>query len=853
SRGMKITDRKTPSDGAISEKSFYLSGDEEYDYSVFVRHEGQADETFKLALGSQVIASAVVPFGKWVELAAKYTAPQNPENLTISITTNSTADFIFDNFKVTQEEPEYPIFHAPYDNVGLKDIYANYFRVGNILNSSTVNNTGIRNLVIKEYNSITAENEMKPDATMNRTGSTNTNIVARINNAAAILNFCAQNNIPVRGHVLAWHGQTPDWFFIQNVQDANWNTYRNGAVSAVPWATAAVMNQRLESYIKNLFALYQEQYPNTYIYAYDVVNEAVYVSGSASMRPAGFDHNGAGGQGSSSAGNSPWQAIYGTNNRDWITNAFSYARKYAPAHTKLFYNDYNEWDPVKRDYIIANILKPLREAGTLDGMGMQSHVSANPNDSWSGSTRYLAAMDEYAKLNIEIQATELDPSTNNGQYASTQPGRYKEIFERAMKINDEKRAGKFTAIVIWTPNDANTWLNSNGNNHTPALHDASNNRKAAYDAVAQLVPESKWGNGNNPGFVSSSSGDNNSSSSSSGGSSNITIECNVNNLQSSYISGSQIPRPNATCSNGTPGTASFSASGNAVTGWNSPNGTHALYNTGTRNVTLNSLVCGSTTVTPSTPISCGSINVVAEISNVTATCNVDNLDASYIAGAAVPRPNVDCSSGTPGIAEFRANGSLVTGWDSPNGTHRLYNTGERDVTLSSIECGSTTVVPSTPILCGSFIVEATTVNITVTCNLDDHEATYMAGAEISRPNVICSSGEPGAAEFQANDYIVLGWNSPDGKYQLYDLGIRDIFLNNVMCGATNVLLSTPLFCGSFEIVEDPAALIAKTPSIAANAKSEIYDLRGNKVSGPLPSGVYIEKKRGAQPVKFIVR
>jgi len=483
---------------------------------------------------------------------------------------------------------------------GLKDIYANYFRVGNILSSGTVNNTGIKTLITKEYNSITMENEMKPDASMTRTGSTNTNIRAQINSgAAAILKFCSDNKIPVRGHVLAWHGQTPDWFFIENINDPNWQTYRSGPVSQVPWASKEVMNQRLESYIKNLFELYKTEYPNVHIYAYDVVNEAVYVSnGTASMRPAGFDHNGAGGQGSSSAGNSPWQAIYGANNRDWIKNAFTYARKYAPAHTKLFYNDYNEWDPPKRDYIIANILKPLREAGILDGMGMQSHVSADPNDSWSGWTRYQTAMNEYAKLDIEIQATELDPSTNNGQHSLALQGtRYRQLFQHAMAINaDTKTPGRFTAICIWTPNDANTWL---GSQHTPALHNASNAKKPAYDSLAALVPKASWGDGNNPGFLTPNI--------------SISVTCNTNNLQSAYIAGAAVPRPNTTCSDGsTPGTASFSANGNAVTGWVEPNGTHQLYVTGTRTVTLNSLACGTTDVIPNPPVPCGSFEIIED-------------------------------------------------------------------------------------------------------------------------------------------------------------------------------------------------------------------------------------------------
>jgi GH35 family endo-1,4-beta-xylanase len=39
-----------------------------------------------------------------------------------------------------------------------------------------------------------------------------TNRKSQEDGAAAIMNFCAQNNIHVRGHVLVWHGQTPASF-----------------------------------------------------------------------------------------------------------------------------------------------------------------------------------------------------------------------------------------------------------------------------------------------------------------------------------------------------------------------------------------------------------------------------------------------------------------------------------------------------------------------------------------------------------------------------------------------------------------------------------------------------------------
>jgi len=694
SRGMKITNRHSSTEGAMSEKGFYLSGGNEYEYSVFVKHEQPAKETYNLTLrwlypdgvtyGSKVIASAAVPSGKWASLAAKFTAPQNTVNLTLSITTNSTVNFFFDDVKVTQKQNDTPIKMQAKTlaEVGLKDIYAGYFRIGSVLNSSTVNNSAIKALILKEFNSITTENEMKPDATLNQTGSTNEDIKVRLNNAASVLKFCSDNNIGFRGHTLVWHSQTPQWFFKDNFQ--------NGG----NWVSKAVMKGRLESYIKNMFAAIKEQYPNLDLYAYDVVNEAT----SDNSARTNDTYKGAREPGYND-GKSPWVQVYGDNS--FIEDAFTLARKYAPAKTKLFYNDYNEYWDHKRNSIIKNILTPLHTKGVLDGMGMQSHIGADltPN-AFAGINSYRTALNMYAEI-AEVQVTELDISTEGGKYTLTQQAqRYKAVFSDAIN-----KRNVVTAVVVWGPNDANSWVGTDkesGKSNAPLLFDANNNRKPAWDTVAALVPASNWNGSSSSVSISSSSSNN-----------TYNVTCNVNNLQPSYVSGNNVPRPNVSCGTGiTVGTASFIANGSEVTGWDSPGGTHALYNTGTRTVILNSIECNSNKIILDPSISCGSFEVVAPSSgssSINVTCDVDNLEPSYVSGSEVPRPNVSCGTGvTVGTTSFSSNGSVITGWASAGGTHALYNTGVRTVVLDSIVCNGNKI-PIDPIGCGSFeILEGTT-------------------------------------------------------------------------------------------------------------------------------------------------
>lgn len=501
-RGMKVSNRVSEDTGVYAEKGFYLEGGVDYDYSVYVYHNEGNSEKFRLKLTylypdgekyeTREIVSKKVDSGEWTKLSGSYRAPKGTVNLTITITTDSTADFYFDDVNVTEKvKSSSNTVSAAETDVGLKDIYANYFRVGTIFNGSTINNSTITAMVLKEFNSITMENEMKPNATLVQSGSTNTNVKVSLNQAAKILDFCSKNNIAVRGHVLVWHGQTPTWFFMDNF------TSSGNPVSE------AVMEQRLESYIKNMFSTIKTQYPNLNLYAYDVVNEAVSddasrtstSSGLNGARPGGFEQ-GVVAPGSTTGG-SPWVYVYGDNG--FIERAFTYAAKYRDQYfpnMKLFYNDYNEFWDHKRDCIIRTIVKPLYEKGILDGFGMQSHLSANTDPTaFGGINAYNTALNMYAAIGCEVQLTELDVSTDKGKYTlQQQADRYKSIFQAAINAN-KKGAGKVTAVVVWGPNDANTWI---GSESTPLLFDANTQKKLAYTSVASLVPESEWGDGDNP-------------------------------------------------------------------------------------------------------------------------------------------------------------------------------------------------------------------------------------------------------------------------------------------------------------------------------------------------------------------
>ena len=479
SRGMAVTNRRTSSDGAASSKGFYLWGGVKYNYSVKVKAD--TDETFRLSLRyideetekETIVAldSVKAKAGEWAQLSDSFKAPEGSYEYELTITTDSTNDFVFDDVVITTKE-NISAKAAPAGK-GLKDEFANYgFRVGNILNGGTVKNSAITAIMLKDHNAIECENETKPDATLVQNGTTNTDVKVSLNSCAAIADFCVKNDIAFRGHTLVWHSQTPEWFFKSNFQQSG------------SWVDKNTMNQRMESYIKNMFNAFATQYPSLNLYAYDVANECVSDDSNRTANAGGSREPGYGN------GKSPWVQVYGDNS--FVEQAFTYARKYAPAGCDLYYNDYNEYWDHKRD-AIYNMCKNLYNKGILDGVGMQSHVPANATG-FAGTDSYIQAMHKYLSIGCDVQVTELDISLESGKYSlQDQANKYKAIFQEAMDINTSgKYNGKVTLVQVWGPNDGNSWLSAGSN---ALLYDANNQPKPAYTTLTSMIPDSEWGDG----------------------------------------------------------------------------------------------------------------------------------------------------------------------------------------------------------------------------------------------------------------------------------------------------------------------------------------------------------------------
>ncbi|MCR5615592.1 MAG: endo-1,4-beta-xylanase [Saccharofermentans sp.] len=382
--------------------------------------------------------------------------PDNAENALVYIEAGDVRDITVSSFELSivgdlNNLTGVPIetLSDPSTTASLCEAYKDYFKFGVASPASVMNNSNeeFRTLLKTQFNSVTPENELKPENVMD--AATTLADPAKYNECPAlnfdaakpILDYCKANGIPMRGHTLIWYSQTPSWFFYENYDV-------NGEL-----ASRELMLTRMENYIDAVMNWCEENYPGV-IYAWDVVNEAIADDGG--MRDC------------------YWLQTIGD---DYVEKAFEFARKHAPDGVQLFYNDYNEYQDSKQADIIA-MLKPIAEAGNIDGMGMQSHISSGLDPDY-----YIGAMQEYVdELGVVIHITELDVTAPNSQNPMYDQGVYmKKLFSA---IIEAKEAGMpIECVTVWGLTDDMSWKSAT----SPLLFYGNLTPKPAYEGVMCAV------------------------------------------------------------------------------------------------------------------------------------------------------------------------------------------------------------------------------------------------------------------------------------------------------------------------------------------------------------------------------
>lgn len=418
--------------GALVQNDYIQAG-KTYKFSVWVfsKENARIELSLQYTQGEDdsypAIDSKQVNAYNWTELSGEIVIPEAATNIQpyVQSNENATLSFYIDDFTCEEKVEEIVDFS---DQPALKDVYKNYFKIGTAVTASEITPTNAKNMVLHHFNSVTPGNELKPDCLLDQTSSISDgdNVNPQVKLPATtrtVLRFCSENNIPIRGHVFIWHSQTPDWFFNEGFED-------NGQT-----VSKEIMDQRIHNYIKNVVEAVKNEFPDLEIYAWDIVNE-VYVDGG-NMREPGSNYK--------EDGKSRWMEVYG--DESFIYTAFESARKLLPHKCKIYYNDYNEYIPAKRD-AIYNLVKNLYAKGLCDGIGMQSHLSTD----YPSVNLYKEALEKYATIGCDIQITELDITIADGHNYETQANMYKQLFELYKTHKDE-----ISVVTVWGTNDEISW------------------------------------------------------------------------------------------------------------------------------------------------------------------------------------------------------------------------------------------------------------------------------------------------------------------------------------------------------------------------------------------------------------
>jgi len=399
----------------------------------------------------------------------------------------------------------------------LEEDFGDDFMTGTAVTLSEIEDIGVEMLIGKHFNAVTIGNELKPDALFGYSNGSHTKlqtisfkgqnmVVPTLNYSRAeevldeLLKWNAanpDNQVKVKGHVLVWHAQTPEWFFREGY------VVKTNADGTPNYVSAEEMNLRLEWYIKTVLEhfLGEDSPYKDLFYAWDVVNEAV-ADGSGTYRTnkvSSSETPDADTHGS----NSSWWAVYQSN--EFIINAFKYANMYAPAHIELYYNDYNECDNSKVKGIVQLLTDVKAAEGTrIDGMGMQGHYNMfNPSTKGieAAIRAYTAVVDKVVFSELDLKASgDISSETGLKSEYLAQAERYHDIYQLLLKLH--KEGLNIGGITWWGTVDHHSWLQTSSSvgggadgtmTQCPLLFDTNYKVKPSYWAfVNYLMVDPDW-------------------------------------------------------------------------------------------------------------------------------------------------------------------------------------------------------------------------------------------------------------------------------------------------------------------------------------------------------------------------
>lgn len=332
---------------------------------------------------------------------------------------------------------------------GLRQAYQDYFTIGVAVNYRNVTDRADKELIQANFNSITAENAMKPGVVQPREGEWNWR------EADSIADFCRRNGLRLRGHCLCWHNQFCDWMLWEKPGKP---------------ASKELFYRRLRKHIHTVVRRYRDV-----VYCWDVVNEAIADQGP--VMPLGQAPT------AEAYRQSPLFELCG---EEFIAKAFEFAHEADP-EALLFYNDYSVVDPGKCSRIYNMVWQMKRNGVPIHGIGMQGHYNLHyPQEELLDS-----ALARLSRVVDHIHMTELDIRVGKDTGGQLQFGKGDAAFTPEMEEQQRQQyANVFRVlrrhrkvvdnVTFWNLCDRDSWL---GVDNHPLPFDEHGRPKAAYHAI----------------------------------------------------------------------------------------------------------------------------------------------------------------------------------------------------------------------------------------------------------------------------------------------------------------------------------------------------------------------------------
>lgn len=273
----------------------------------------------------------------------------------------------------------------------------------------------LKDITIKNFNSISATNDMKMYSILKDTEY-------NFEKVDKLLTFCEEHNKRLFGHTLLWHYGLPEW-----IQE---EAAKNGSAS---------VDQFLKEYIDKVVTRYKGK-----VAAWDVVNEGFESSGGAYRETFWYKHLG----------------------KAYFEKAFRYAHAADP-DAVLFYNDFNiERDTAKLNGVLKMVEEMKQNDIPIHGIGFQMHLRMDIPDS-----TIAQCLKKAAATGLQIHISELDIIFNNHNDSKDGGEQQYPALTEEMKMQQAEKYKNLVlmyrehvppaqqyGITFWDFNDRDTWI-----------------------------------------------------------------------------------------------------------------------------------------------------------------------------------------------------------------------------------------------------------------------------------------------------------------------------------------------------------------------------------------------------------